>query len=71
MGDVSALLSLDDGQAWPAARRIGAHKLADIRQRRHGLRPLEIALKTWVDHGGVTKGRVKCPLIEVLAVDWI
>lgn len=67
LDDVEALLSLDDGQACSAARAIGEHKLADIRQRVRDLRTLEKALKALVDRCGVTRGRVKCPLIETLA----
>ena len=66
LDDVDALL-LDNGQTCSAARGIGEHKLADIRQRIGDLRTLEKALKTLVDRCGVTKGRVKCPLIEALA----
>ena len=67
LDDVDALLSLDDGQTCSAARGIGENKLADIRQRIRDLRTLERALKTLVDRCGVTKGRIKCPLIEALA----
>ena len=67
LDDVDALLSLDDGQTCSAARGIGENKLADIRQRIRDLRALEKALKTLVDRCCVTKGRVKCPLIEALA----
>ena len=67
LDDVQALLSLDDGRTCSAARAIGEHKLADIRQRIRDLRTLEKALKALVDRCGVTKGRVKCPLIEALA----
>ena len=67
LDDVEALLSLDDGRTCSAAQGIGEHKLADIRQRIRDLRTLEQALKTLVDRCGVTKGRVKCPLIEALA----
>ena len=67
LDDVQALLSLDDGRTCSAARVIGDHKLADIRQRMRDLRTLERALKALVDRCAVTKGRVTCPLIEALA----
>ena len=67
LDEVDALLSLDDGRTCSTARGLGEHKLADIRQRIRDLRTLEKALKTLVDRCSVTKGRVKCPLIEALA----
>ena len=40
LDDVQALLSLDDGRGCSAARQIGEHKLADVRQRLQALRVL-------------------------------
>ena len=61
LDDVQALLSLDDGQACSAARRIGDHKLADVRQRLRSLRALEAALAALVARCTTTKRKVACP----------
>lgn len=66
LDDVQALLSLDDGQACSAARSIGEHKLADVRQRIQTLRALEDALQSLVRQCASTKRKVSCPLIETL-----
>lgn len=66
LDDVQALLSLDDGQACSAARSIGEHKLADVRQRIQTLRALEDALQGLVVQCATTKRKVSCPLIETL-----
>ena len=66
LDDVQALLSLDDGRACSAARQIGEHKLADMRQRIQALRVLEAALEDLVSRCSSTRGKVNCPLIEAL-----
>lgn len=66
LDDVQALLSLDDGQGCAAARRIGEHKLADVRQRLQALRVLESALEDLVGRCASTRRKVNCPLIEAL-----
>lgn len=66
LDDVQALLSLDDGQACSAARKIGEHKLADVRQRLRSLRALEVALAALVDQCTTAKRKVACPLISAL-----
>ena len=66
LDDVQALLSLDDGQGCSAARAIGEHKLADVRQRLQALRVLEVALSDLVSRCSTTKRKVNCPLIEAL-----
>jgi MerR family mercuric resistance operon transcriptional regulator len=66
LDDVQALLSLDDGQGCAAARRIGEHKLADVRQRLQALRVLEAALEDLVGRCASTRRKVNCPLIEAL-----
>lgn len=66
LDDVQALLSLDDGQACAAARRIGEHKLAEVRQRIQSLRALEEALQSLVAQCSTTKRKVRCPLISTL-----
>src|SRR5438093_10053478 len=66
LDDIQALLSLDDGQACSAARAIGEHKLADVRQRLHDLRSLEQALDELVQRCSTSRGKLSCPLIEAL-----
>lgn len=66
LDDVQALLSLNDGQGCSAAREIGEHKLADVRQRLQALRILEVALADLVSRCSTTKRKVNCPLIEAL-----
>lgn len=66
LDDVQALLSLDDGRGCSAARQIGEHKLADVRQRLQALRVLEAALQDLVSRCSTTKRKVNCPLIEAL-----
>lgn len=66
LDDVQALLSLDDGRGCSAARQIGEHKLADVRQRLQALRILEAALQDLVSRCSTKKRKVNCPLIEAL-----
>jgi len=66
LDDVRALLSLDDGQACAAARSMGEHKLADVRQRIQTLRALEGALQELVSQCSTTKRKMSCPLIDTL-----
>lgn len=66
LDDVQALLSLDDGRGCSAARQIGEHKLADVRQRLQALRVLEAALQDLVSRCSTIKRKVNCPLIEAL-----
>ncbi len=66
LDDVQALLSLDDGQSCSAARTIGEHKLADVRQRIQTLQALEAALQGLVIQCSTSKRKVSCPLIEAL-----
>ncbi len=66
LDDVQALLSLDDGRGCSAARQIGEHKLADVRQRLQALRVLEAALQDLVSRCAATKRKVSCPLIDAL-----
>jgi MerR family transcriptional regulator, mercuric resistance operon regulatory protein len=66
LDDVQALLSLDDGRGCSAARQIGEHKLADVRQRLQALRILEAALQDLVSRCSTTQRKVNCPLIEAL-----
>jgi MerR family mercuric resistance operon transcriptional regulator len=66
LDEVQALLSLDDGRGCSAARQIGEHKLADVRQRLQALRVLEVALQDLVNRCSTTTRKVNCPLIEAL-----
>lgn len=66
LDDVQALLSLDEGRSCAAAREIGEHKLADVRERLQALRQLEAALADLVNRCSTTKRKVNCPLIEAL-----
>ena len=66
LDDVQALLSLDDGRSCTAARAIGEHKLADVRQRIQTLHALEGALQKLVSQCSTTKRKISCPLIEAL-----
>ena len=66
LDDVQALLSLDDGRSCTAARAIGEHKLADVRQRIQTLRALEAALQKLVSQCSASKRKISCPLIEAL-----
>jgi MerR family mercuric resistance operon transcriptional regulator len=66
LDDVRALLSLDDGQHCNAARAIGEHKLAAVRQRIQTLQALEAALQQLVSQCSTSKRKIRCPLIEAL-----
>jgi MerR family mercuric resistance operon transcriptional regulator len=66
LDDVQALLSLDDGQSCTSARKLGEHKLADVRQRIQTLRALEGALQKLVAECSTSKRKVNCPLIAAL-----
>lgn len=66
LDDVQALLSLDDGRSCTAARSIGEHKLADVRQRIQTLRALEAALQKLVSQCSASNRKISCPLIEAL-----
>lgn len=64
--DVQALLSLDDGRNCAAAREIGEHKLAEVRDRLQALRVLEAALADLVTRCSTARRKVTCPLIASL-----
>lgn len=66
LDDVQALLRLDDGQSCSTARRIGEHKLADVRARIRELQRLEAALDQLVQRCAEGGGRLRCPLIDQL-----
>ncbi|MHB1122235.1 MAG: MerR family DNA-binding protein [Ramlibacter sp.] len=66
LGDVQALLSLEDRRACSSAREVGERKLADVRERIQTLRALEEALQRLVASCSTTGRKVNCPLIEAL-----
>jgi MerR family transcriptional regulator, mercuric resistance operon regulatory protein len=66
LDDVQALLSLDDGRTCAAAKAIGEHKLADVRQRIETLQALETALQSLVSQCSTSKRKISCPLIDAL-----
>ena len=66
LDDVQTLLSLEDGQSCEAARTIGEHKLADVRQRIQTLQALETALQVLVNQCSTSGRKVNCPLIDTL-----
>jgi MerR family transcriptional regulator, mercuric resistance operon regulatory protein len=66
LDDVQGLLSLDDGQPCSAARKIGEHKLEEVRQRLQNLRVLEATLADLVGRCATTKRKVSCPLVAAL-----
>ena len=66
LDDVQALLSLDDGQSCSAAKKIGEHKLAEVRARIQALQALEDMLQQLVSRCSTSKRKVSCPLIDSL-----
>ena len=66
LDDVQALLSLDDGQGCGAAKKIGEHKLAEVRERIQTLQALEGVLKQLVSQCSTSRRKVSCPLIDAL-----
>ena len=64
--EVEMLLSLQDGQACSAARSIGEHRLADVKQRIQHLRALENALQLLVRKCATSPGHISCSLIDAL-----
>jgi len=66
LDEIVELLALEDGAHCREARRLGEHRLADVRHRLAELRRMESALAALVDRCASVKGRVRCPLIESL-----
>ncbi len=64
--EVKELLALEDGQHCREAERLGAIKLAAVRERLGQLRRVERALAALVDQCHSNAGRVRCPLIAAL-----
>ena len=69
LDEVADLLALDDGQHCRGAERIGAQKLAVVRQRINQLRRMERALATLVERCHGNRGKVHCPLMHALAAE--
>jgi MerR family mercuric resistance operon transcriptional regulator len=64
--EVKELLALEDGQHCREAERLGAIKLAAVRERLGQLRRVERALAALVGQCHSNAGRVRCPLIAAL-----
>lgn len=64
--EVAQLLKLDDGTHCNEAQEIAEHKLGDIRARLADLTRMEAMLTNLVKRCSVSRGKVKCPLIESL-----
>ncbi|MGC8519044.1 MAG: Hg(II)-responsive transcriptional regulator [Steroidobacteraceae bacterium] len=64
--EVKDLLALDDGQHCREAERLGALKLAAVRERLAQLRHVERALASLVKQCHCNTGTVSCPLIAAL-----
>lgn len=66
LDEVADLLRLEDGAHCQEARRLAEHKLGDVQAKLAHLHRIESALKQLIGRCGVTKGRIKCPLIGSL-----
>lgn len=66
LDEVAELLRLEDGTRCSEARRLGEHRLQDVRAKLADLRRIESALRQLVARCGSTRGSVKCPLIASL-----
>ena len=64
--EVKELLALEDGQHCREAERLGAIKLAAVRERLGQLRRVERALAALVNQCHSNAGRVRCPLMAAL-----
>jgi MerR family mercuric resistance operon transcriptional regulator len=66
LDEVADLLALEDGRHCREAERLGANKLAMVRERIVQLQRVEQALADLVDQCHCNKGQVHCPLIASL-----
>lgn len=64
--EVRELLALDDGRHCREASRLGARKLATVRERIRQLRGIERALARLVRRCDTNTGRIRCPLIDAI-----
>ena len=69
LSGVAELLRLDDGGGCAAVRSRAQTKLDEVRERLADLRRMESALSELVERCTVTRGTVRCPLIESLTAD--
>lgn len=67
LDEVGELLSLDDGCHCAEASALAAHKLEDVRARLARLCRIERALAGLVSQCRRSRGRMRCPLIDVLS----
>lgn len=66
LGEILALLRLDDGMHCEEARGMAEHKLEDVRSKLLLLQQMELALEGLVTGCRAAKGMVTCPLIASL-----
>mgnify|MGYP001105629508 CR=1 FL=1 len=66
LNEVADLLALEDGHHCQEAERLGANKLATVRERIVQLHRVEQSLATLVDQCHCNTGQVHCPLIASL-----
>ncbi|MCX7514239.1 Hg(II)-responsive transcriptional regulator [Frateuria sp. GZRR35] len=69
LDEVADLLALDDGRHCRDAERIGAKKLAMVRERIDQLRRVEQALAGLVQQCHRNRGKVQCPMMASLEAD--
>lgn len=69
LNEVADLLALEDGRHCREAEKLGAEKLAVVRERIAQLRNVEKALAKMVDQCRTNTGKVHCPLIGSLKWD--
>lgn len=66
LDEVADLLALEDGRHCREAQRLGASKLAMVRERIAQLHRVEAVLAVLVDQCHANTGNVRCPLIASL-----
>lgn len=67
--EVNDLLALEDGRHCREAERLGAIKLAAVRERLAQLHQVERALASLVEQCHCNTGKVSCPLIAALEAE--
>lgn len=66
LDEVAELLGLEDGRNCREAERIGAKKLATVRERLAQLTRVETVLAALVNQCRCNTGKMNCPLIDAL-----
>ena len=66
LGEIAALLKLDDGAHCDEARAMAEHRLEDVRNKLHDLRRMESALEGLVAGCCAARRPLRCPLIAAL-----